>query len=79
MISMNLTCDYFNIDELLSDENKLIRQSIRDFVSTEIKPVINDAAQHHHDIPNLMLKLGAIGALGPYIPQQYGEIGRAHV
>ncbi|MEN5234898.1 acyl-CoA dehydrogenase family protein [Sphingobacterium faecium] len=72
---MNLTCDYFNIDELLSEENKLIRQSIRDFVSTEIKPVINDAAQHHHDIPNLMLKLGAIGALGPYIPEQYGGAG----
>ncbi|UIR55359.1 acyl-CoA dehydrogenase family protein [Sphingobacterium sp. SRCM116780] len=72
---MNLTCDYFNIDALLSEENKLIRQSVRDFVNTEIKPVIDQAAQHHEDIPNLMLKLGAIGALGPYIPIEYGGSG----
>jgi len=79
MTDMNSTCDYFNIDALLSDENKLIRQSIRDFVTTEIKPVIDHAAQHHEDIPNLMLKLGALGALGPYIPVEYGGAGLDHI
>lgn len=72
---MNSTTDYFKIDDLLTDEHKLIRQSVRDFVDTEIKPVIDDAAQNHTDIPDLMKKLGAIGALGPYIPTEYGGAG----
>lgn len=72
---MNSTTDYFEIDDLLSDEHKLIRQSVRDFVNTEIKPIIDEAAQHHKDIPNLMKKLGTIGALGPYIPEEYGGAG----
>lgn len=72
---MNSTTDYFKIDDLLTDEHKLIRQSVRDFVDTEIKPVIDDAAQNHTDIPDLMKKLGAIGALGPYIPAEYGGAG----
>ena len=72
---MNSTTDYFKIDDLLTEEHKLIRQSVRDFVDNEIKPVIDDAAQHHKDIPDLMKKLGAIGALGPYIPEEYGGTG----
>ncbi len=72
---MNSTTDYFKIDDLLTDEHKLIRQSVRDFVDNEIKPIIDDAAQHHKDIPDLMKKLGAIGALGPYIPEEYGGAG----
>ncbi|MGV0967361.1 acyl-CoA dehydrogenase family protein [Empedobacter falsenii] len=72
---MNSTTDYFKIDDLLNEEHKLIRQSVRDFVDNEIKPVIDDAAQHHKDIPDLMKKLGAIGALGPYIPEEYGGAG----
>jgi len=72
---MKLTTDYYNIDGLLSDEHKLIRQSVKDFVDNEIKPVIDDAAQHHHDIPDLMKKLGSVGALGPYIPEEYGGAG----
>lgn len=72
---MNFNSDYFNIDELLSDENKLIRQSVRDFVNVEIRPFIDASAQNHEQIPDLMLKLGVIGALGPYIPQEYGGAG----
>ena len=72
---MKLTTDYYDIDDLLSTEHKLIRQSVRDFVDNEIKPVIDDAAQHHHDIPDLMKKLGSVGALGPYIPEEYGGAG----
>jgi len=72
---MNSTTDYFKIDDLLTDEHKLIRQSVRDFVDHEIKPIIDHAAQHHTDIPDLMKKLGEIGALGPYIPTKYGGAG----
>ena len=72
---MNHTTDYYLIDDLLTDEHKLIRNSVRDFVNEEIKPVIDEHAQHHTEIPDLMKKLGAIGALGPYIPEEYGGAG----
>lgn len=67
--------DYYFIDELLSDEHKLIRQSVRDWVESFVMPKIDEAAQNHQDIPNLMKELGAIGALGPYIPEEYGGAG----
>jgi glutaryl-CoA dehydrogenase len=38
-------------------------------------PQIDEAAQNHEDIPNLMKELGSIGALGPYIPEEYGGAG----
>lgn len=70
-----INIDYYQIDDLLSDEHKLIRQTVRDFVRSEIKPVIEEAAQEHRAIDGLMPKLGSIGALGPYIPAEYGGAG----
>jgi glutaryl-CoA dehydrogenase len=72
---MNPTTDYFLIDDLLTDEHKMIRQTVRDFVDKEIIPIIDHYAQKHEPIPNLMKQLGAIGALGPYIPEEYGGAG----
>lgn len=67
--------DYYGIDSLLTEEHKLIRQSVRDWVENLVMPNIDDAAQNHKDLPNLMKELGAIGALGPYIPEEYGGSG----
>ncbi len=67
--------DYFIMDSMLTDEHKLIRKSVRDWVESFVMPKIDDAAQNHTDIPNLMKELGAIGALGPYIPEEYGGSG----
>lgn len=67
--------DYFVLDSLLTEEHKLIRQSVRDWVESFVMPQIDDAAQHHKDLPNLMQELGKIGALGPYIPEEYGGSG----
>ncbi|MDV4069105.1 acyl-CoA dehydrogenase [Elizabethkingia anophelis] len=67
--------DYYLIDDLLTDEHKLIRQSVREWVDSFVTPKIDDAAQHHKDIPDLMKELGKIGALGPYIPEEYGGAG----
>lgn len=67
--------DYYGIDSLLTEEHKLIRQSVRDWVESFIMPQIDHAAQNHTDIPNLMKELGQIGALGPYIPVEYGGSG----
>jgi glutaryl-CoA dehydrogenase len=72
---MNPTTDYFNIDELLTDEHKMIRQTVREYIDKEIMPIIDEHAHKHIPIPNLMKQLGAIGALGPYIPEEYGGAG----
>ena len=72
---LNNIPDYYGIDDLLTEEHILIRNSVRDWVQSFIMPQIDEAAQHHKDIPNLMKELGAIGALGPYIPEEYGGAG----
>lgn len=72
---MQINTDYYQIDDLLTDEHKMVRGAVREFVNQEIKPVIDQHAQEHTDIPGLMKKLGGIGALGPYIPEKYGGAG----
>jgi len=67
--------DYYQIDDLLSEEHKLIRSSVRDWVDKEVIPVIDQYAQRHEAMPNVMKQLGDIGALGPYIPVKYGGAG----
>ena len=67
--------DYYGIDSLLTEEHLLIRQSVRDWVESFVMPKIDEAAQNHEDIPNLMKELGKIGALGPYISEEYGGSG----
>jgi len=67
--------DYYLLHELLSPEQQLIRDSIRGFVKSEILPVIDQYAQDHQEVPDLMKKLGALGALGPFIPEEYGGAG----
>lgn len=67
--------DYYLLDDLLTDEHRLIRQSTRDWVEQFVMPNIDQAAQQHQDLPNLMKELGNIGALGPYIPEKYGGAG----
>ncbi|WKS94571.1 acyl-CoA dehydrogenase family protein [Riemerella columbina] len=67
--------DYYMLDALLTEEHLLVRNAVRDWVESFIMPQIDEAAQHHKEIPNLMKELGKIGALGPYIPEEYGGAG----
>ncbi len=73
--NLNSVPDYYGIDSLLTEEHLLIRQSVRDWVESAVMPQIDEAAQEHRDIPGLMKQLGDIGALGPYIPGEYGGAG----
>jgi glutaryl-CoA dehydrogenase len=71
--------DFYAIDELLTEEHKLIRTSIRDFVKKEITPFIEDWAQRAHFPYEIVKKFGDIGAFGPTIPQQYGGGGLDYI
>ncbi len=67
--------DYFHLDELLTEEHKLIRDTSREWVKKEISPIIEDACQKA-EFPNQILSgLAEIGAFGPYIPAEYGGSG----
>ena len=67
--------DYYNLDELLTDEHKLVRDAAREWVKREVSPIIEDYAQRA-DFPTQIIKgLADIGAFGPYIPEEYGGAG----
>ncbi|MES2064764.1 MAG: acyl-CoA dehydrogenase family protein [Bacteroidota bacterium] len=67
--------DYYLLDELLSEEHKLIRASVRDWVKKEVSPVIEDYAQKAEFPKHLLKGLAEIGAFGPTIPVEYGGAG----
>ena len=67
--------DYYFVDELLSEEHKIIRSAVRDWTNRSVIPVIDDYAQRHEFPKHLIREMGAIGAFGPYIPEKYGGAG----
>lgn len=71
--------DYYWIDELLTEEHKLIRASARDWVKKELSPIIEDYAQRA-EFPKQVIKgLAGIGAFGPTIPEAYGGAGLDYI
>jgi glutaryl-CoA dehydrogenase len=67
--------DYYNIDDLLSEEHKLIRDAARAWVKRDVSPIIEDAAQNAEFPKSIIPGLAEIGAFGPYIPTEYGGAG----
>jgi glutaryl-CoA dehydrogenase len=67
--------DYFLLDDLLTEEHKLVRDACRDWVKREVSPIIEDAAQEAKFPKQLLNGLAEIGAFGPYIPEEYGGAG----
>jgi glutaryl-CoA dehydrogenase len=67
--------DYYNLDELLTEEHKLIRDAARKWVKRDVSPIIEEAAQKAEFPKSIISGLAEIGAFGPYIPEQYGGAG----
>ena len=67
--------DYYNLDDLLSEEHKLVRSAARDWVKRDVSPIINDYAQKAEFPTQIISGLADIGAFGPYIPTEYGGAG----
>ncbi len=67
--------DYFNMDDLLTDEHKLIRDSAREWIKKEVSPIIEDYYERAEFPKQVIPGLAAIGGFGPYIPEQYGGPG----
>ena len=67
--------DYYQLDDLLTEEHKLVRNAAREWVKREVSPIIEDAAQDAKFPKQLLKGLAEIGAFGPYIPEEYGGAG----
>lgn len=71
--------DFYNIDDLLTEEHKLIRSTMRDFVNKEIKPIIEDYCQRAEFPQQMVKKFGDIGAFGPFVSSNYGGGGLDYI
>ena len=67
--------DYYLLDDLLTDEHKLVRDAARAWVKRSVSPIIEDYAQRAEFPTEIISGLAEIGAFGPYIPEQYGGAG----
>ncbi len=71
--------DHYLVDELYTDEHKIVRGAIRDWVNKSVIPVIEDYCNRAEFPRHLVKEMGEIGAFGPFIPVEYGGAGMDHI
>ncbi len=71
--------DFYNIDALLTDEERLARDSVRAFVDSRILPIISKHFEDGTFPTELIPEFGKLGLLGANLPQQYGCAGMSDV
>lgn len=67
--------DYYQVDDLLTDEHKLVRDTAREWVKKNLSPIIEEYAQRAEFPKELINGLAEVGAFGSYIPEEYGGAG----
>ncbi len=67
--------DYYKLDDLLTEEHKLVRDAARQWVKRDVSPIIEEYAQKAEFPKQIIQGLAEIGAFGPYIPAEYGGAG----
>lgn len=71
--------DYYQLDELLTDEHKLIRDTVRAWIKKEVSPNIENWAQNNEFPKHLVPQMGDLGVFGPTVPTQYGGGGLDYI
>ncbi len=71
--------DYYQLDELLSEEHLMVRSAVRDYVKTSISPIIEDYAQRAEFPQQIVKQLGDLGCFGPTVPLEYGGGGLDYI
>ncbi|MFN7313906.1 MAG: acyl-CoA dehydrogenase family protein [Bacteroidota bacterium] len=71
--------DYYLMDELLTEEHKLIRNMVRDYVKKDLSPFIEDMAQQAKFNYAMVKQLGDLGCFGPQLPAEYGCGGMDYI
>jgi len=67
--------DYYLVDELLSDEHKVIRDTVRRWINEKVTPYINEWAQNNYCPTELIPEMGELGLFGAFLPEKYGCAG----
>src|SRR3954466_4942582 len=62
-----------------TDEQELLRRTVRDFAETEIRPHVRGGDQDQRFSADLMPKLAALGLLGIQYPEHYGGAGMSAI
>jgi glutaryl-CoA dehydrogenase len=71
--------DYYQVDELFTEEQKLVRETVRNYVKREISPIIEDYAQRAAFPQQIVKQMGELGCFGPTIPVEYGGGGLDYI
>ena len=71
--------DYYNVDDLLTEEHKLIRETVRSYVKKEISPIIEGYAQKAEFPEQIVKQLGELGCFGPTVSEKYGGGGLDYI
>jgi len=71
--------DYYQIDELYTEEHRMVRDTVRAYVKKEISPIIEDYAQRAEFPVQIVKQLGELGCFGPTIPAEYGGGGLDYI
>lgn len=67
--------DHYMVDELYTDEHKIIRDAARDWVNRSVKPIIEEYFEKAEFPRHLVREMGELGMFGPFIPEEYGGPG----
>ena len=71
--------DFYNLDDLFSEEHLLVRDSVRLYVKKELSPIIEECAQKNYFPSHIVKQLGEVGCFGPQIPAEYGGAGLDYI
>lgn len=76
-----MSVDYYNIDSMLTAEEKLVKDSTKEFLDKEVKPLIVDAFQEEKplNLRDIAPKMGALGLIGGSVPEEYGGPGLSYI
>ncbi|NCO53169.1 MAG: acyl-CoA dehydrogenase [Deltaproteobacteria bacterium] len=71
--------DYMGLQALLTDEERLVRETARRFVNESVLPIIEDCAQTETFPKQLIKPMGELGFFGPNLPEEYGCAGLSNI
>ncbi len=71
--------DPFFLDDQLEEDERMIRDTAQAYAQDRLAPRIVEAFQHEHTDPEIFREMGALGLLGPTVPEEYGGVGASYV